>query len=204
MIIPIFPSSIYSQKYKSKNLNLKDIEKECYQIKNFDIQGQKWSLKNYLGGYTSYSSIDQLHEFSSTFMDLKKWIDIQVLKYVDHLEMDLSAGELRMSNFWLNIMPPQVVHTMHIHPLSTISGTFYVKTPKNCSVLKFEDSRLAYHMASPPRKPNARPENQRFINYEPEAGSLVLFESWMRHEVPANPAKSDRISVSFNYDWYRC
>lgn len=203
MITTIFPSSIYSAPLKSSKIDLKSLTHECYQIKNYDVEGQKWSAKNYPGGYTSYSSMDQLHQFSSTFMDLKKIIDKHVMKYADHLEMDLSQGELKISTIWLNIMPPQVTHAMHIHPLSTISGTFYVQTPPNASCLKFEDPRMSSHMASPPRKLNARQDNQRFYKFEPDAGTLVLFESWIRHEVPPNPAKKDRVSISFNYDWYR-
>jgi uncharacterized protein (TIGR02466 family) len=56
-------------------------------------------------------------------------------------------------------------------------------------------------MASPPRKSNARPENQRFISLQPKAGEIILFESWMRHEVPPNSSKQERVSLSFNYDW---
>jgi hypothetical protein len=28
-----------------------------------------------------------------------------------------------------------------------------------------------------------------------------MWESWLRHEVPVNAAKTDRISISFNYGW---
>jgi len=56
-------------------------------------------------------------------------------------------------------------------------------------------------MASPPRKENARERNQRFIEIKPQAGHVVLFESWMRHEVPQNQSPTERISISFNYDW---
>jgi uncharacterized protein (TIGR02466 family) len=34
------------------------------------------------------------------------------------------------------------------------------------------------------------------------AGHLVLFESWLRHEVAPNPIDEERISVSFNYNWF--
>ena len=30
------------------------------------------------------------------------------------------------------------------------------------------------------------------------AGTLLLWESWLRHEVPINRAEGERISVSFN------
>jgi uncharacterized protein (TIGR02466 family) len=34
------------------------------------------------------------------------------------------------------------------------------------------------------------------------AGRVVLFESWLRHEVPPNQARGERVSVSFNYAWF--
>jgi uncharacterized protein (TIGR02466 family) len=30
---------------------------------------------------------------------------------------------------------------------------------------------------------------------------VLLWESWLRHEVPLNEADEERISVSFNYAW---
>lgn len=56
-------------------------------------------------------------------------------------------------------------------------------------------------MASPPRKNNAQERNQRFVELKPQEGHVVLFESWMRHEVPKNQSDGERISISFNYDW---
>jgi uncharacterized protein (TIGR02466 family) len=201
----LFPSFV-SLQWLEKNARARqkrnqDLIKECYQIETADLDGQKWSKKNYPGGFTSYASLSHLDQFSSSFLEIKKLIDPQVKEFAKHLEMDLQGRRLAMTSFWLNIMPKGVVHTMHIHPLSTISGTYYIQTPKNCSALKFEDPRLVNFMASPPRKSKARPENQRFISCEPQAGQVILFESWMRHEVPPNPSSQDRISVSFNYDW---
>jgi uncharacterized protein (TIGR02466 family) len=33
----------------------------------------------------------------------------------------------------------------------------------------------------------------------PKPGTLLLWESFLRHEVPQNPARGKRISISFNY-----
>jgi uncharacterized protein (TIGR02466 family) len=33
-------------------------------------------------------------------------------------------------------------------------------------------------------------------------GQLVLFESWLRHEVAANRSAAERVSISFNYSWF--
>ena len=98
-------------------------------------------------------------------------------------------------------MPPDVIHTMHFHPLSVISGTYYVQTPKNSSAIKFEDPRMDSFMATPPRKHDAKDANKRHYSLQPQEGHVVLFESWLRHEVPANESNKERISISFNYDW---
>lgn len=202
MIQSLFPSFVYYAPLASKNTKLnKELKIESLKFSEIDDKGQQWSEQNYIGGYTSYGSISNMHYVSSTFTELEKAIDKHVRKFVKHLEMDINPKELKMTSCWVNIMPTNVIHTMHIHPLSVISGTYYVQTPKNCSSIKFEDPRLESFMASPPRKHDAKPINQRHIKLQPQEGHVVLFESWMRHEVPANNSVQERISISFNYGW---
>jgi uncharacterized protein (TIGR02466 family) len=199
----LFPSTISRVKLpasKAKRL-VPSLIREAKLFREIDDPGRRWSRENYFGGYTSYSSITDLAFRSTGFGELKAWIDGEVRKYVRELELDLGAGRLEMSAFWLNIMGKGCHHSFHLHPLSTISGTFYLQVPRGSGAFKLEDPRLAAFMASPPRKKNARMENQRFYPVVPKAGELVLFESWMRHEVVANQTAQERISVSFNYDW---
>ena len=73
--------------------------------------------------------------------------------------------------------------------------------PEGASAIKFEDPRLAMMMAAPMRKADVRQELRNFIYIAPEEGEVLLWESWMRHEVPLNMADEERISVSFNYSW---
>jgi uncharacterized protein (TIGR02466 family) len=197
-----FPTLIYSALLKKDVLAFnREVLKECQQIREFDQDGQVWSKKNYPGGYTSYGSMDRLHEFSSTFMDLEKHVDRHVRKMAQRLDWDLGGRKLCMTDCWVNCMPHRVTHGLHLHPNSVISGTYYVKTPKGCAGLKFEDPRLSRFMAAPPAQPTVRPENQRHVTYPAQAGHVLLFESWLRHEVPANPVRFERISISFNYAW---
>jgi uncharacterized protein (TIGR02466 family) len=56
-------------------------------------------------------------------------------------------------------------------------------------------------MAAPPRKKDARAELRQFTYVTPKPGDVLLWESWLRHEVPMNMAEDERISVSFNYGW---
>jgi len=73
--------------------------------------------------------------------------------------------------------------------------------PEGASALKLEDPRLQMMMAAPARKKDARETLKPFIYVQPAVGDIVLWESWLRHEVPMNLSEEDRISVSFNYSW---
>ena len=56
-------------------------------------------------------------------------------------------------------------------------------------------------MAAPSKTTRAKPVNQPHITYPAQAGRVILFESWLRHEVAANRTAAERISISFNYSW---
>ena len=190
----IFETNIYQSRLK---FDLKDLLSECHNIRKADKAGQTWSAENYIDGYTSYGSWDQLHRLSSTFETLEKILSKHVFKYAKQLGYDVKKDELQVNSLWLNIMPKGAQHTAHIHPNSVISGTFYVDTPAQCSSLKFEDPRLGFFMNTPKLLP--KPKNSRFYSIQPRSGDLILFESWLRHEVPRNQTNKPRVSISFNY-----
>lgn len=201
--LSLFPSLVWRAKVPSstgKTL-IPGLVREARLFRDLDEVGEKWSREHYFGGYTSYSSITDLAFRSTGYARLKAWIDREVGKYARTLELDLGKGRLEMSAFWLNIMGEGSHHSFHLHPLSTVSGTFYLQVPPGSGGLKLEDPRLASFMASPPRKKGAKLQNLRFFEIAPTPGELILFESWLKHEVGANRSRRDRISVSFNYDW---
>lgn len=199
-----FPTLIYRERLQRSSLRTFNAEllDACYRIRERDTAGQRWSEPNYPLGYTSYGSLDRLHQFASPFEELRQRLEPHVKRYARSLQWNLRGGRLQMTDCWLNIMPRGCAHSFHIHPQAVISGTYYVRTPRGCSGLKFEDPRLANLMAAPPRRSTARPALRAHITYPAAAGHLILFESWLRHEVPANPVDEERVSISFNYHWY--
>jgi uncharacterized protein (TIGR02466 family) len=200
---PWFPTYIYHeplQKSGVESFNA-DLAAECRGLREYDAAGRKWSAKHYPGGYTSYASLNQLHRFSSTFAGLERKLTAHVRRYARELDMDLRGRAVTLTDLWVNIMPEHAAHSLHLHPLSFISGTYYVVTPPGCPGLKFEDPRLDRFMAAPPKTATARPANRAHITYPAKAGHVLLFESWLRHEVAANRTTAERISVSFNYNW---
>ena len=53
-------------------------------------------------------------------------------------------------------------------------------------------------MAAPQRRADAAEELRSFVTVEPKAGLLLLWESWLRHEVLPGKGRGDRLSISFN------
>jgi len=199
-----FPTRIYASALQARNDQglRRQLLAECHQLREDDAAGRRWSATGYPGGYTSYGSANRMHVMSPTFARLEQRLSRHIKAYARALELDLTVRVLSMTDCWVNIMPPGVTHSLHLHPLSTISGTYYVQVPRGSAGLKFEDPRLSQMMAAPPRRLDAAAENRPWVTLPATPGHILLFESWLRHEVPTNTTRSERISISFNYSWF--
>ena len=184
-----------------KPVDTSELEASCWAIAEEDEAGQEWCEANGYPGYTSYASLTDLPWRYPVFKDLKKALNKHVAAFAQDLEFDLDGRKLKLEDLWINILPEGGTHSSHIHPHSVISGTTYVAMPDGASALKLEDPRSARMMAAPARLKDAREEMRTFVYVAPNVGEVLLWESWLRHEVPMNGAEEDRISVSFNYRW---
>ena len=201
-LLSLFPTRVYASQLQPAGaaaFNARLLH-ECEQYRADDTAGRAWSRERYPGGYTSYGSLNRMHRLSPTFALLERRLRRHVSAYARALEYELAGRKLEMTDCWFNVMPRGVTHGLHLHPLSTISGTYYVRTPKGVPGLKLEDPRLDRYMAAPPRRADA--VQQAWVTVPVAAGTLLLFESWLRHEVPPNPVAAERVSVSFNYNWF--
>jgi len=178
-----------------------ELEASCWSIAQDDEAGQTWCEQNGYPGYTSYASLSDLAWRFPIFQTLVEVLDRHVAAFALDLEFDLEGKALKLEDIWINILPEGGTHASHIHPHSVISGTTYVAMPEGASALKLEDPRLPMMMAAPGRMKNARPELRQFAYIAPTVGDVLMWESWLRHEVPLNMSEDDRISVSFNYSW---
>jgi len=178
-----------------------ELEQACRMLAEEDRAGRAWCKAHAYGGYTSYASLTDLPQRASVFAELKRKLDRHARAFAQDLRLDLGRGRLRLDSLWVNILKPGAAHSGHIHPHSVISGTAYVSVPKGASSLRLEDPRLPMMMAAPPRRADAEEAQKPFVYLQPQAGAVLMWESWLRHEVPANAAKAERISVSFNYGW---
>ncbi|HSM95858.1 MAG TPA: TIGR02466 family protein [Rhizomicrobium sp.] len=194
----LFASSLYRAQISARGLNAA-LARTCLAIAAEDKAGQRWSKAHGYKGYTSYASLDDLQMRASVFDELMKKIDRYVGGFARTLEYEMGGKTLALDSLWINVMDRGGIHAAHIHPHSVISGTYYVEVPRGAADIRFEDPRLAMMMAAPPRKEKARRQNQTFVRVSPRPGTLLLWESFLRHEVLSHGAPGKRISISFNY-----
>ena len=163
-----------------------------------DEAGRRWSHDKGYRGYTSYASLNDLPRRDPAFDDLRRLL----VRHAAGFAGDLSFGlgrKPKLDSLWVNLLQPGGHHAGHIHPHSILSGTLYIEAPKGSGVIRFEDPRLPQMMAAPVRGDDAPEELQAFVSVQPEPGLLLMWESWLRHEVLPGKAKQDRLSISFNF-----
>ncbi|MEL7107921.1 MAG: TIGR02466 family protein [Pseudomonadota bacterium] len=194
----LFPTRIERTRLPEGDL-LGELEAACWMIEDGDEAGHDWCETEGYPGYTSYASLDDLPNRAPAFADLVSHLDQVAADYAAALHWDLGQAHLKCDSLWINILGEGGHHSGHIHPNSVISGTCYVAVPDGAGRIKFEDPRLAMMMASPPLRTDAPAAHQRFFYVSPQPGDILMWESWLRHEVMASRSEDPRISISFNY-----
>ena len=161
-----------------------------------DRAGIGWSREHGYKGYTSYASLDDLPVRDPAFGDLKRLLSRHTAAFAKELAW---ATKPKLDSLWVNLLKGGGHHTAHIHPHSILSGTFYVEAPPGSGAIRFEDPRLAMMMAAPQRNADAPEPLRQFVTIAPRPGLLLMWESFLRHEVLPGTAKAERLSISFNF-----
>jgi uncharacterized protein (TIGR02466 family) len=195
----LFPTLIYRDELANpQKLNL-DLEEASLALAAVDNGGNRWCEKHGYPGYTSFASSIDIQEHSPAFKKLVKQLDKHAAAFAKALHWDIRGGKPICDSIWVNVLPEGGSHTSHIHTNAVISGTYYVSVPKGAGPIVFEDPRYGQMMAAPPRTKQAPREHQNHISETPTEGTVLMWESYLRHEVPLNRAEGLRISISFNY-----
>jgi uncharacterized protein (TIGR02466 family) len=195
---PLFATLFYEVALDAPAL-LAELDGACRTLAEEDGAGRRWSRGHGYRGYTSYASLNDLPLRDPRFAELVRHLNRHVAAFAADCAFELGGRRLKLDSLWVNVLKRGGAHSGHIHPHSVVSGTLYIAVPPGSGALKLEDPRLAMMMAAPPRRPDSAEDLRTFVYAEPRAGSLFLWESWLRHEVVPGSWKGERISISFNY-----
>ena len=193
----LFVTRLYEAEVDDSSL-LTELARSIRMLAEDDQAGRRWSREHRYGGYTSYASLNDLPRRDPVLADLAKLLARHAATFATDCSFELGRRP-RLDSLWVNLLKSGGHHAAHIHPHSIISGTLYVEAPRGSGAIRFEDPRLPLMMAAPQRRKDAPEELRQFVTVEPRAGLLLMWESWLRHEVLPGAGKGERLSISFNF-----
>jgi uncharacterized protein (TIGR02466 family) len=190
MVRDLFVTRLYEAELGDAHL-LGQLARSIRAFAEDDEAGRGWSREHHYSGYTSYASLNDLPKRDPAFADLARLLTRHALAFARDCAFDL-ARKPRLDSLWVTLLKSGGHHSGHIHPHSILSGTLYVEVPPGSGAIRFEDPRLPLMMSAPPRA-------DTFVTVEPRPGLLLMWESWLRHEVLPGTGRGERLSISFNF-----
>ncbi len=130
-------------------------------------------------------------------------------EFADLARVILDAGEaalrsiearhsgLSITGCWANINPPEARHRAHTHPNNFLSGVYYVKVPQGGNHISFTDPRVQRAVMQP-RFHKENVLNASVVTLEVSDGVMIMFPSWLQHDVRRNASHEERVSIAFN------
>ena len=184
----LFVTRLYEAELGDADM-LAELKHSIRSLARDDEAGRRWSKRHSYPGFTSYASLNDLPKRDPAFADLAKLLNRHARAFAEDLGWETKP---KLDSLWVNLLKGGGHHSAHIHPHSILSGSLYVEVPAGSGAIRFEDPRLPMMMAAP-----TRPDT--FVSVEPRPGLILLWESWLRHEVLPGTGKAERLSISFNF-----
>ena len=192
IIHKLFPSPVFQFKVDNfENLN-KQLCDYIYGLKKDDEKGiQKsnvngWHSKNFKieKDNVPYNFVKAIHEHvKEVIVDGYGW------KYIPE--------KVGISEIWAIINKKGTFNQSHNHPGSYLSAAYYVKAPENCGNIHFYEPNEVKKFQTPPVEKRTELSSTGF-SIKPEEGNLLIFPSYLYHDVGKSLSDEDRVVVSFN------
>ena len=184
------------------DLDLEKLTEFAFQIQSKDKEGVQVSNR---GGWQSKDITKETHE---EFIKLKKEINHYLQMYHSEIFKGMTFKENVIQNIdimWTNINEKHHYNEWHIHPMSTLSGVYYIKhdeSKENGEIL-FKHPAGSYMIFA--HWVNGMVENHNEITagnitFTPKSNMLLIFPSWLEHKAENNLKDDTRISLSFDSD----
>lgn len=196
-----FPTPIYFVDFDNAGALNTFLKTRIYAWRDREPNGIVRSNVKQVGAWHSPATLHSLAEFTL----FRHQITAQLNRvFADQLYSE--RHQAQCLNMWANINPNTGYNRSHTHPGSLWSGVYYVQTPPHCGRIIFQEPRPQAQVM--PVEMNTEKqlsaEQWQEVFHEARAGRLILFPSWLRHEVepnvtPLRGIEGDRISISFNY-----
>ena len=125
------------------------------------------------------------------FIDIKNFIQRNLNEYIEKVIQPKSKVSIFITESWLNYNRTNEFHHLHYHKNSYLSGVFYINTLKDDNIV-LVDSQPKYCLEIESEYSTDQ------WNLPVKQGQLILFPSFLYHEVEKNRERETRVSLSFN------
>lgn len=105
-----------------------------------------------------------------------------------------------LKELWINVLEPGGAQALHNHANSLVSGIVYLtgSDPSACTVFSKSPGGTDFTFRNDNARARLGPYNaDKWVAPSPAPGDLLLFPSYLLHEVPENKG-TRRISLAFN------
>lgn len=126
--------------------------------------------------------------------DLKRFCLTSINDYMNGIYQPKNNVYLRITQSWVNVTQQGQNHHKHHHDNSIFSASFYIETnDEDCIYFDSPNKNLIKMDAI-----EHTPLNASSWWLPATTGSLLMFPSWLKHEVKNKNHDGNRISLSFN------
>ena len=193
-VYELFPDPIFHFKLENYKQINKELLNYILELQKKDKKGNNHSNK---GGWHS-PNFDLVNpgppiNFINNFKNFLK----QIME--NEFGWEYISNKQRIVAMWAIINKKNSYNVRHNHQNCYLSGSYYVKKPENSGDITFFDPKEA--------KTYRFPEIEKITNYsrdsitiKPNEGDLLIFPSYLYHQVGKNLSDKNRIAISFNID----
>jgi uncharacterized protein (TIGR02466 family) len=142
--------------------------------------------------YTDFHTRDNRIDIFDLIPEFCLEVENHVKEYSKYT--DIKINDDYSAEYWTQDYKEKSVHRIHDHGIHGISGTYYVRANDAAGAISFinpnQSSQYVNYISGEPA---------RYEFVKPEKGKLVLFPSYLLHEVSQSGPNAIRTSISFNF-----
>jgi uncharacterized protein (TIGR02466 family) len=160
---------------------------EMSTVKQFDLQSNDF---NYFSN--DFNVLD--HE---NLLGIQQLVNTHLLDYQRNV-CGIEIQQFYVTDSWIAITPPGGKHIVHNHPNSLLSGVFYFSVPDQSSINFYVESPIFKNFKFCFDYTLSTEHNKQLVNVPVQQSDIVIFPSWVDHNVDVNTSDQARIIIGFN------